>query len=149
MSEIKQIAGRATRRMLPWLKKTEADKRQCTQGGCEREGMYIPYVTVWSVNDPKHEGRFVVCLIPVVFCERHASTDVNDYKPDAAMLEHMRTQLRTEQDPAAEPDLATMRVQFVGNSRCSVAFAAEKVKELIGTFEPPKLSGARRVGELP
>jgi hypothetical protein len=149
MSEVKQISGRARRRPLPWLKKSEADRRQCSQGGCNDEGMYIPYVTVWSTNDPKHEGRFVIILFPLVFCSRHASTDVNDYKPDEQAMEHMRSQLRTEQDPSAEPDLATMRVQFVGNSRCSVDFALAEAQKLAGTFEPPKLSGARRVGELP
>lgn len=144
---VRQISGKGrARRLMPWLKKKDKDTKPCSQGGCAKEGMFIPYLTIWSTNDKDHTGRYVVEIIPLVLCQAHASTDRNEYKPDEETLARLRAQLRTEEDPTAEPDLSTMVVQFVGNSRCKVDHALGEARKLAGTFEPPRPAVATRVG---
>lgn len=141
---IQQIRGRAVPQPTTWLKRPE-DVKPCGIAGCEHEGMYIPYVTVWAKGDKRRTGRYVVAIIQITLCTKHAVTDPKEYKPDAKMVAKFTKELEGSNDVDSTPDLENMVVQFYGNTRCRVDRTLDLALAAQGTFEPPKVQGATKV----
>lgn len=127
---IEQISGVARRHQVSdkWIKRA-GDERPCLIPGCDKEGHFIPMLTVHGKSDAEKTGRFYIAILPVVLCTSHATTDPKEYVPDPATLQEIRAAL------GDEPDLERMVVQFMGNHRCRVERSQELGAEKQGLYE--------------
>lgn len=112
-----------------WVKLPE-DVKPCLISGCQEEGVKVPVLIIFGKNDEKRVGRRAVVVFNDYLCEKHATRDPKEYKPNAEQVAMLKEKIQDE------PDLENMIVQFFGNHRVKPSFAMSEAKKTEGIFEP-------------